>query len=181
MCWLLYHLPGSFVIVLDMCHFLFCGCVISVNQVFGTAVIHHDLHSSSKASNVDCFLRGPVEVTAKFYQVSKVQLGQKWADLEKQLVLFLFFVIFAADCKVWQVCAHEMVQLILLQWISWGKLKCLWRCVPIIAFFHNFLLAQLNEVPSEFSLKAFFFLLCYIRGWNLQYYNETFIVSPPVV
>lgn len=47
------------------------------NQEFGTVVIHHDVHRSSKASDVDCCLLGPVEGTAKFDQVSKVQLRQK--------------------------------------------------------------------------------------------------------
>lgn len=47
------------------------------NRVFVMVVIHHDVHSSSKASDEGCCLLGPVEVTAKFDQVSKVQLGQK--------------------------------------------------------------------------------------------------------
>lgn len=58
------------------------------------------------------------------------------------------------------MCGREKVQLILWKLI-WGNLNCLRCCIPIIALCHKFFPAhQQNNLPSEFSIKAFFPLLC---------------------
>lgn len=162
MCWLFVSLASVFC-------YLF-GCVSFSALLLRYFNNNQNCWESSNTVIVAKPLMSTVACEAQQKREQHFIKSRRWSwDRNEQIsdwlqVLFFDFVIFAADCKGWLVSGHQKVRLNLLKWISWGKLKCLWHSIPIVALFHKFLPAQQLNVSSK------------TRSITMR-----LIVSPPVV